>query len=65
MKLLQESGAGEDGQVLGLEWVLGVGCQVRVPGFTQERIQGVPVVAQRLMNLTSVHDIVGSIPVLV
>ena len=37
--MLQENGDQEDGPVPGLRRVPGKGHQVRVPGFTQERIQ--------------------------
>ena len=39
MVLLQENGAQEDGHVLGLGRVPGMGHQVRVLGFTQKRFQ--------------------------
>ena len=37
--MLQENGDQEDGPVPGLKRVPGTGHKVRVPGFTQERIQ--------------------------
>ena len=30
----------------------------------KEKFEGIPIMAQQLMNLTGIHEIVGSIPVL-
>ena len=49
--LLQENGAQEDGHVFSLRWVPGMGHQVRVLGFTQERIQERAIVKWKQLYL--------------